>query len=158
MSAHRIPTDLYDMLANSMATVKDPGAGGTIVVGTKGIAICEVVTAAAESRVLEDADNLPVGAELKVMLKTDGGDLTVASDDTSVVLKNVGEYATFVVSPSGSGKVWKSNDAGTDLPASAGTYAFLATPSAADNLAGLFVILDALEAAGLIDRTNITQA
>lgn len=87
--------------------VADPGASGTIVINNKARAYCLVSTSGAETRKLEDAANLAVGTELTVIFIADGGNLTLDSDDTDVVLVDVGDFATFVVVNNGSSNVWK---------------------------------------------------
>ena len=158
MSASTHVRSLFDALQNSFASVPDPGASGTIRVDLKGYSTCEVVTAAAESRALEDASLLPIGLKLVVNLKTDGGDLTITSDDADVVLTAAGQAAEFVVVASGSDRVWKLVKVFSR--ASAGTYEFQSagTITAAQVVTGILAILANLEAAGLIDDSGITQA
>lgn len=158
MSAHRLPQDEYDALSVNVRNVLDPGASGTIQVGAKGFAICEVVTAAAESRTLQSATELPAGTKLLVIFKTDGGDLTLSSDDADQVLDTAGDVCEFVVTDNDGTNEWKVLNNSRSLPASAGTYEFLATETAADNTAGIIAIMTALDTAGLIDASGITQA
>jgi len=155
--SHRIYQDLYVALTNNVCQVPDPGASGTIGVGTKSLAICEVVTATTESRTLTDASDLPVGTRCIVCLKTDGGDLTIASDDTSVVLADAGDVAEFVVSKSGTDNVWKCNLNGANLPVDNGAYALASTNTAADNALAILQLVTALQSAGVVS-TVWTQA
>lgn len=112
MDAHALQGMLDLMVRTGFGVVPDPGASGTIVIEKKGDAICEVITAAAESRVLESADNFGIGQRLTVMLVTAGGALTVTgADDGSVVMSAAKDMAVFEVGSSISGttrtKVWK---------------------------------------------------
>lgn len=106
--SHRIIQDLYNALSNSVASSKDPGASGTVVVGTKSLAICECTTAGAETRVLEAAANLVVGVEAVVILDVDGGDLTIESDDGDVVCTAPGDFGKFIVSKATGVNVWRT--------------------------------------------------
>lgn len=106
--SHRIYQDLYDALSNHVGTVKDPGASGTIVVGNKGQAICEVETAGAETRVLEAAENLVIGVRCLVVFTVDGGNLTVESDDSDVVLNSAGDVCEFIVTSAAGTKTWRN--------------------------------------------------
>lgn len=72
--SHRIHTDLY-RVGKSMA---DPGNGGTIRV-TEDLQICEMVSAAAETRTLA-APTKP-GIRFVLRLMTDGGDVTVTAEN-----------------------------------------------------------------------------
>jgi len=87
--------------------VKDPGASGTISWVLSDYVICQVVTAAAESRALEAATSYAVGTKCVVIFKTDGGDLTITGADVSVVLQNAGDIVEFVVTTSGSTHAWR---------------------------------------------------
>jgi len=97
--SHRINSDLAIALANNIFQGKDPGASGTIVTDNRALTIVEVTTATGETRTLESADDLNVGTLVLVTLASDGGDLTIStsSDDTDVVLADVGDAALFVV-------------------------------------------------------------
>jgi predicted regulator of Ras-like GTPase activity (Roadblock/LC7/MglB family) len=135
-----------------------------------------VTTATAESRVIEYADNLPVGQLLLVILEVDAGDLTIDSDDADVVLDTAGDFALFVVvKSSATAQVWQivSNTTmvdevaaattglgGATLPAdtSALTKLELSAKTDVDEIAAALIALtDALLAAGVID-TTLTQA
>lgn len=165
MSAQKLAHDLDAGLRSVVFDVADPGASGTISPEYQGFAICRVTTAAAESRVLGNAAKYGVGQRLLVVFQTDGGNLTIDSDDDDVVLTAAGHFAEFVVVPtSTTAKAWRlvassvQTAGGADIPASAGTYEFLATETAADAVAGILAILAALDTAGLIDASGITQA
>jgi hypothetical protein len=109
LDAHVLPAMQDLVLRNGFSTVGDPGASGTISINGKGDAICEVVTAAAESRVLPSATDFPVGQSLMVAFVTDGGDLTITgSADGTVTMTEAGDLAVFKVSRTGSTKVWKT--------------------------------------------------
>lgn len=108
MSANSLNLDFHDMLANHMATVLDPGASGTIRSGGKGLTICEVTTAAAEGRTLESASSFPAYALMLVVLKTDGGDLTITGAASGTeVLANAGDSALFQVTNANGTKEWR---------------------------------------------------
>lgn len=136
--------------------VKDPGSSGVINFTPDDLIV--VVLSGAGGRTLQAASTVPLGTRVIAI-----------SEDSSITVNTVavpdGEFVEFVVVQDSSGdNEWqvKSSTAAITaaglIPASAGTYEFLATPSAADNLAGLLAILAALETAGLIDDSDITQA
>jgi len=108
-SAHTLPLALSKCLSAGFFAVDDPGASGTISIergkGTR--VICQVVTAAAESRVLPTASSLPVGQEILVILQTDGGNLTITGAAESVVLDSGGDYALFVVVDNAGTRAWR---------------------------------------------------
>jgi hypothetical protein len=163
MSAHRLLFDLDSVLRHKFADVEDPGASGEIGIENNALAICRVTTATSESRTVEDADNFAVGQRLLVVLENDGGDLTIDTDAADVVLDTAGQFAEFVVTNDGTNNVWSTvsasnQTAGVNLPASAGTYEFAVTPDADDAVAGILAIVSALDTAGLIDGSAITQA
>jgi hypothetical protein len=97
------------------ADVKDPGSGGTITINNKGMAICLVTTAGAESRILNAASELPINQRILVILVTAGGALTIDSDDSDVILSSAGDVAEFVVSFNGTSKVWKTVQSSTGV-------------------------------------------
>jgi hypothetical protein len=70
MDPHRIHRDLYE----SDHTLTDPGNGGTIRV-TGDMMICEMVSVAAETRIL--AAPTKSGIRFVLRLMTDGGDIVV---------------------------------------------------------------------------------
>lgn len=111
-SAHMLNLAIDRALRNGIFATPDPGASGTIDMINKGKAICEIVTTTAESVALPAPSGVPVGAELTVILKTDGGDLTITgAQNGSVVLDTAGNAAHFVcvsTSSSASGNVWKN--------------------------------------------------
>lgn len=107
MSAAVFNYDLDTMLRNGFATVRDPGASGTLAFANKGLAIFEIVSAGAESRALESATNYAVGTRVLVVGKTLGGDVTITGAESSIVLTDAGNVAEFVVSLSGNTKVWR---------------------------------------------------
>lgn len=107
MSAAVINHDLNQMLRNSFASVRDPGASGTIAFDNKAVAVVEVVSAGVESRVLEAATNYAVGTRLLVVGKTLAGAVTITGAESSVVLSAAGNVAEFVVSHNGTDEVWR---------------------------------------------------
>lgn len=71
--------------------LRDPGAGGRIS-PEKDLAICELVTAAAEARTL--ANPTKAGNRLTLRMKTDGGDCTVtASNGFNVAGNTIAVFA-----------------------------------------------------------------
>lgn len=85
-NAHRILNTLRD----ADHTIKDPGDGGRISVN-KDLGICELVTAAAEARTLDNPTK--AGITLTLRMKTDGGDATVTASNGFNVAGNT--VATF---------------------------------------------------------------
>jgi hypothetical protein len=85
-NAHRILNTVKD----ADHALKDPGAGGRIVV-EKDLQLCELVTAAAEARTL--ANPTKAGIRLTIRMKTDGGDATVTASNGLNVTGNT--TATF---------------------------------------------------------------
>lgn len=106
-TANTLNKDQYEALSVGFFTVPDPGDAGTVRIEAAGRTIVEVVTAGAETRVLPDASDLPVGAQCELGLKTAVGNLTIDTDDDDVVLTAAGDLAIFQVVPSGTDKVWK---------------------------------------------------
>ena len=168
MSAQKLAHDLDAAFQHQILEVSDPGSGGTISPEYQGLSICRVTTAGAETRVAASAAKYGVGQRLLVILEVAGGNLTVDTDDTDVILTTAGQFAEFVVvKTSASAKAWRmvassTRTAGVNLPASAGTYEFLVDdtgePQANDAIAGILAIVAALDTAGLIDGSGITQA
>lgn len=85
-NAHRI----LNTVQEADHVVPDPGAGGRIA-PTIDLAICEMVTAAAEARTL--ANPTKAGNRLTLRLKTDGGDCAVTASNGFNVAGNT--VATF---------------------------------------------------------------
>lgn len=107
MAANAIPLRTDQALRNGFHDVADPGASGTISFHNKGMAICKVITATAESRALPSATGYAVGTHLIVILTT-AGDLSITGGaDGTVVLTTAGEVAEFVVSVAGSTNEWR---------------------------------------------------
>lgn len=109
-SAANLPIALDRCYRNGFFSVRDPGASATISWSNKGQVICEVVTATAESRVLPAASGFGVGTRLLVILKVDGGNLTVTgATDGTVTLDTAGAVAEFVVvkTDASDTKAWK---------------------------------------------------
>ena len=108
--SHRIHHDLY----RAPKSLADPGNAGTIRV-TQDLQICEMVTAAAETRTL--ANPTKAGIRLVLRLLTDGGDAVVTAANGLNVTGNT--VATF--EDAGEGKTrytavarhWTAEDAAT---------------------------------------------
>lgn len=166
MSAHTLPIDLYRALATHLG-VNDPGASGTIAWTNKGYAICPVVTAGTESRVLPGASSYPVGTRLLVIFKTDGGNLTITGSDQTIVLTDEGHCVEFVVVDNDGTRAWRvaadsrvayANLGAVSLPADTATTTEIpATPDAADAITAFLELTAALTAAGVISD-DFTQA
>lgn len=108
MSAAVYNKVLDDAIRNGYLSVKDPGASGTIEFGNKGDGICEVVTAAAESRALEAASRFMTGHRLMVVLKTAGGALTVTGgNEGSVILATAGDFVEYLLVDANGTKQWR---------------------------------------------------
>lgn len=94
-SPHRLRHDLYQ----APAIIKDPGSAGTITIDKDG-GVCPVVTAAAEARTLRRPTK--AGIVGTVVLKTDGGDLTLtvtggynSAGDTTLTFGDAGDWVQF---------------------------------------------------------------
>lgn len=97
-SAHTLPIGGHRALASGFRTIKDPGAvDNTFTFHSKDFVICEVVTAAAESRILPAAGGFPVGVKLRVVFVDDGGDLTITGANLVPVLTDVNDTVEFIV-------------------------------------------------------------
>ncbi len=130
MSAASLNYQIQEMLRGGFADIPDPGADGTIPFTNRGFGICEVVTATAEGRTLEDASNLAVGSELLVVLKTAGGDLTITFDAGTEAITTAGDVRRFVVVASGDDRVWA-----IDMAASSNVVTAAAPSAAAGTVA-----------------------
>jgi len=89
-----------------------PGAGGSIVMGSRQSAIVSLVTAAAEARTLKDPTQ--IGQTLTLSLKTDGGDCTVTASsainqagNTIMTFADAGDVIQLVSISDGSSKEWR---------------------------------------------------
>jgi hypothetical protein len=107
MSANTLNNQLY--LAEAVAA--DPGAGGTIVV-EKSLAVCNLVSAAAEARTL--GRPLRQGVIISIHMKTDGGDITLTvtggydeSGDTTYVFSDPGQFITLQSFYDGTNYYWR---------------------------------------------------
>lgn len=108
MSGHRVAHDM----AKAPLLVPDPGASGKIAFDRYG-GICELVTAAAETRTLH-APTAP-GIRATLRMKTDGGDATVTvtggcnvSVNTTAVFADVGDQLDMIsVSAAAGGYRWE---------------------------------------------------
>lgn len=158
MSAHKLQSDLDDCLRAGFASVNDPGDAGSIEIERVGAAICEIVTAGAETRALESAANLPVGQRLLVIGKTLAGAATITGSDKTVMLTTAGDSTEFAVACTKSGdvttNVWRllsySPASAVAMPVTL-TYNFLATETAADAVAGFMAVIGQLADAGLVN-------
>jgi hypothetical protein len=117
MSANKLP---YDS-AIAPWEIPDPGNGGTINTAQSGV--CNLVTAAAETRALAAPAN--VGQWLLLNLDTDGGDCVVTSatdlnveQDNTLTFDDAGQNILLVAVTVGGVKRWTAPGADT---ASAGT-------------------------------------
>ena len=95
MDSHNIGKGLHD----ASTTIKDPGDSGTIVV-SKSLGVCNLVSAAAETRTLSRPTEYGVVATLH--MQTDGGDITLTvtggyneNGDTTFTFSDVGQFAIF---------------------------------------------------------------
>lgn len=70
------PHDVHHKLYNADHRLKDPGNGKTITVD-RDLAICEMVSAAAETRTL--AEPSKAGIQFVLRMLTDGGDIVVTT-------------------------------------------------------------------------------
>ena len=106
-TAKTLPLAQDKALRTGFYRCDDPGASGTIPFLLKGFGICEVVTAAAESRALPTPGGFVTGHRVMVTLKTDGGDLTITGADQSVILRDAGDAVEFVIVDNNGTKVWR---------------------------------------------------
>ena len=99
MSGHRAAHDLAQAAGAGALSIPDPGDGGIISIDRQGV--CELITAAAETRTLPD----PPGPGLRVCLrmKTDGGDCVITSTsgvnvagNTTITFDAVGEQLDMI--------------------------------------------------------------
>jgi hypothetical protein len=107
MSGHNA---LHD-ISNAIFEMLDPGDAGTIR-PDRHSAVCPVVTTAPQTRTL--AAPLRAGLIVTVVLKTDGGDLTLtvtngynADADTTIVFGDAGDFVTFLSVQVGSTYYWR---------------------------------------------------
>lgn len=105
--SHRIHHDLY----RAPKGLADPGNAGTIRV-TEDLQICEMVSAAAETRTL--ANPTKAGVRFVLRMLTDGGDITVTAanglnvtGNTSAVFADVGDLLSLVSVTHTTGYRWE---------------------------------------------------
>lgn len=129
--------------------LSDPGSGGTVSVANKDLTVLRLSGSGA--RTLQAAAQVPVGTRLIVVSDTDGA--TVNS-----VTVNDGDAVEFLVGVDAAGaNTWVGRNfsavelTAVEVPATASV-------DAQDVVDLIFSILDDLEAAGILDRTGITQA
>ena len=85
--SHRIHHDLYE----GPKRLDDPGSAGTIRV-VDDLSVCEIVSAAAETRTLDDPTK--PGIRLALRMLTDGGDVNVyAANGLNVALETNAVFA-----------------------------------------------------------------
>ena len=96
MTAHRVAKDLSKADLN----ILDPGASGTIVIDRYG-GVCEMESAAAESRTLDDP--LSGGLRATVRMRIDGGDITLTASgglnvagNTTATFADVGDQLDLI--------------------------------------------------------------
>jgi len=107
-SAHTLPLAIDRALRTGFFRVNDPGPSGTISFHNKGLAVVSVVTVGAESLALPAAPAFGTGTLLLVILKTDGGDLTITGAAAgNVVLNEEGDFGLFIVTETSSSKIWR---------------------------------------------------
>lgn len=163
MASANLPFWSDQCLRNDLFDVRDPGDGNNIVIENKGFAVCKVVTAGTETRVLEQASNFGVGQQLLVIHSVDGGQVTIDSDAPDVVLTAVGDWVLYVVVPDGDERAdnaWKvlaSNVSQSNVADTSAATEIPATPDAADAVVAILELTTALAAAGIISD-NFTQA
>jgi len=112
MSAHRTLNDLsraFDSIGPGQ--IEDPGDAKTITILQWG-QICSVVTAGAETRTL--AQPTKPGMECKIVLDTDGGDLTLTvtggynqDGNTSITFDTAGDWVKFHSVKVGASYYWR---------------------------------------------------
>lgn len=107
MSGHNANTEMYD----APLCPKDPGSGQTMH-SDRFYAVWLIETAAAETRTL--AAPLKAGLLAKVVLDTDGGNLTLTvedgynlSDDTTITFQDAGDWVLFGSVREGTSYYWR---------------------------------------------------
>lgn len=114
MSGYNVLNDLGRARDANASVVRDPGASGVIRPLATDQGVCELVSATTETRSLESASVHGVGTILYVILKTDGGDVTLTgSDDGSVVFGDAGDFAIFMVTNVNGTHAWRTLTNGT---------------------------------------------
>ena len=107
MSGHRIGADLADGFASKQLSTLDPGTTGTIRPEVSH-SVCELVSVGAdETRIMADAEGYPVGFQVTLIMKTDGGDITITqagdadefttiADSGTLTFDNTGDWCVMV--------------------------------------------------------------
>jgi surface antigen len=149
MGAHRTTYDLH----SSALVHKDPGAGGTIT-PDKGLAIVNLVSAAAEARTLGRPTR--EGTIYTLAVHTYVGDNEAGS--TSYVFTAAGQFATFVAINVGSTLTWRkiadsASGAGTSPAQSAAL-----TPATGGTIDGTYGAEEAAEIANMVVRIGEIEA
>ena len=137
MSRQKVLREMYT--ANK--SLGDPGASGTITPVHYG-QVCNVVTATAEARTL--AQPTQAGMLFGIVLKTDGGDLTLtvtggynADGATSITFADAGDFVAFMSVAVSTSFVWKvvghegTDVAVEDINVDQLTFATLTSPAVA---------------------------
>lgn len=108
-SAASLPIAFDRLFKEGFVQVPDPGDAGTIYVQGKGFAICNVVSAGAETRVLPAAGGFGVGTTLSVVGKVLAGAVTITGANVSPILNTAGDVVVFIVSTNDASdtKVWR---------------------------------------------------
>ena len=158
MSANSLNLDHYEINSSEMAVVRDPGNAGTISSNNLALVRCEIVSAGAETRTLEAATKLPNYTRVILVLKTDGGDVTVTAGSNTIVLSAAGQTVELIVVPTAAGKVWAllANSANALVnfaaaPIALGTVSVSITD--ADTQAAFLALINGLKAAGIVSGT-----
>jgi hypothetical protein len=158
MGAHRTTYDLH----SSALVHKDPGAGGTIT-PDKGLAIVNLVSAAAEARTLGRPTR--EGTIYTLAVHTYVGDITVTvtggyneAGSTSYVFTAAGQFATFVAINVGGTLTWRkiadsASGAGTSPAQSAAL-----TPATGGTIDGTYGAEEAAEIANMVVRIGEIEA
>lgn len=113
MSGH----NTLEEMVTSEFVLDDPGASGNIGSPGKQGGVVPLVSAAAETRTLDDPER--AGLELTLCMETDGGDVVVTADsavnqtgNNTLTFADAGDQITLKAIKSGSSLVWRvtSND------------------------------------------------
>lgn len=147
---NRVFGDIDIALRNGMAHGKDPGDAGVLVINAKGLAIFEIATGGAETRVLDAAASLPVGQLCAVIAADITTSLQITGANVSPTLSNDGECALFMVTIDDNVKEWRL--VGISLDATALGTVSINTGDATTE-AAIIALADALQARGLVTHT-----
>lgn len=148
--------DGHDQAWNTLIT--DPGASGAIPTIESGA--CPIVTAAAETRTLEDPAS--VGQLLLIYFKTDGGNCTITVDNginadghTTILLQNAGEMILLCGTEVGSDLRWRVQSASRTAEKGVIDLPLMSFLNAAGTEAALVIFADAeASAVGFTDANE----